>query len=212
MWVFKNKYFHIEVGGWIGWSRSFSSLVVGLNRGDDVDGQPALVYTLWKPAREAVKRRRRRRAIEFTICCDIFTIMGRRLHYIKYNKIRHKNNGVSRFKRLLTSALNSDTPCTVTPRDIIRLWLLVSEMKESNARNDSTICVLEQRRHDSLIFLIHPHSLSYCSSSHPKRMIMMMMMRMPMVTIVKSNPSLKCVCVILMFGPRVMVGFIVIGD
>lgn len=24
--------------------------------------------------------------------------MGRRLHYIKYNKIRHKNNGVSRFK------------------------------------------------------------------------------------------------------------------
>lgn len=39
-----------------------------------------------------------RRAIEFTICCDIFTIMGRRLHYIKYNKILHKNNGVSRFK------------------------------------------------------------------------------------------------------------------
>lgn len=48
----------------------------------------------------AGSQRRRGLAIEFTICCDIFTIMGRRLHYIKYNKIRHKNNGVSRFKSL----------------------------------------------------------------------------------------------------------------
>lgn len=49
-------------------------------------------------AAAAADRQRSNRAIEFTICCDIFTIMGCRLHYIKYNKIRHKNNGVSRFK------------------------------------------------------------------------------------------------------------------
>lgn len=51
------------------------------------------------PASQA-EEERGERAIEFTICCDIFTIMGRRLHYIKYNKIRHKNNGVSRFKSI----------------------------------------------------------------------------------------------------------------
>lgn len=55
--------------------------------------------TSQQPASQA-EEERGERAIEFTICCDIFTIMGRRLHYIKYNKIRHKNNGVSRFKSI----------------------------------------------------------------------------------------------------------------
>lgn len=103
MWVFKNKYFHM-VSGWVDgvWIRA-------LPIGCCVDGQ---LYT----QRQAVSRRRRGLAIEFTICCDIFTIMGRRLHYIKYNKIRHKNNGVSRFKSIRHVLLLF--PVTATTRQV----------------------------------------------------------------------------------------------
>lgn len=102
MWVFKNKYFHIASGWEWGFVRSLDAVLMTMG---------AIVYT--EAGRQAVanppasqqhasqaEEERGERAIEFTICCDIFTIMGRRLHYIKYNKIRHKNNGVSRFKSI----------------------------------------------------------------------------------------------------------------
>lgn len=113
VWVFKNKYFHIftaaalllrwaasVVGGWNHhhpWSSS------RIHRTDRLTGFVEQIFHPGNVGKES------NRAIEFTICCDIFTIMGRRLHYIKYNKIRHKNNGFSRFINTDSSPLNKYT-------------------------------------------------------------------------------------------------------